>query len=837
LARPAGLTRSIAPAAAGPQPCAGVIAARQRLGGWTFDQLAKAYSVTSLYTSGHNGAGTTIALFELANWSASDVDAFQKCYQTSASVTSIKVDGGATGTPDIEPTGDIQTAIGLAPAAHILVYEAPLASYAKSTIDEFTKIVDDDKASVLSTSWGFCESFVNQLSPSLISSEDTIFQQAAAEGITVFAAAGDTGSEDCYKQSTSMKQLSVIDPGSQPLVTAVGGTNLTAIGPPPAETVWNTPNDGAGGGGISTVWKMPPWQVGPGVISQYSTKPCPHTATSYCREVPDVSASAATAHGYLLQFGSTWILKGGTSFAAPLWAGLLADIDTPAGRQGFLNPRLYTLPAGTLNDIVSGNNDYTGTHQGLYPATSGFDMASGLGSPNAAKLATALLPAWHTAQEVPGTATLNRGFSAGVTALSCASAGNCSAGGSYTDSAGNSLVFVVDETNGTWGTAKEVPGTATLNQGGNARFNALSCQSVGNCSAGGNYTDAANLGQAFVVSETNGTWGTAKEVPGTATPDRDGYAQTDSVSCASAGNCSAGGTYFTGNYQQAFVVGETNGTWGTAKEVPGTASLSKHGNAWTNGVSCPTAGNCSAMGIYTDAAGDEQSFVVSETNGTWGTAKEVPGFATLNQGRYAAVSGLSCASVGNCSADGLYTNAPSYEKAFVVGETNGIWGTAKEIPGFATLSQGPTSSANAVSCGSVGNCSVGGLYMDASDHAQAFVVDETNGTWGTAEEVPGTATLNQGGNAQADSVSCSSGGNCSAGGYYTDAAGNQQAFVIDEANGTWGTAEEVPGTANLNKGGYAAVWAMSCPSAGNCSAGGVYMDATGDLQSFVVDKF
>jgi hypothetical protein len=109
---------------------------------------------------------------------------------------------------------------------------------------------------------------------------------------------------------------------------------------------------------------------------------------------------------------------------------------------------------------------------------------------------------WGKAEEVPGTAKLNTGGSAGVASVSCASAGNCSAGGFYTDSSGARQAFVVGEVNGTWGTAKEVPGTAALNTGGNDEVSSLSCAPAGNCSAGGAYTDGSGAGQAFVVSRT-----------------------------------------------------------------------------------------------------------------------------------------------------------------------------------------------------------------------------------------------------------------------------------------------------------------------------------------------
>ncbi len=110
--------------------------------------------------------------------------------------------------------------------------------------------------------------------------------------------------------------------------------------------------------------------------------------------------------------------------------------------------------------------------------------------------------AWRTAIEVPGTAALNRGGSAGIASVSCASAGNCSAGGFYKDSSGHAQAFVVGQVNGAWRTAIEVPGTPALNQGGSAGIAAVSCASAGNCSAGGSYADGSGHGQAFVDSET-----------------------------------------------------------------------------------------------------------------------------------------------------------------------------------------------------------------------------------------------------------------------------------------------------------------------------------------------
>jgi len=335
---------------------------------------------------------------------------------------------------------------------------------------------------------------------------------------------------------------------------------------------------------------------------------------------------------------------------------------------------------------------------------------------------------------------------------------------------------------GAWGTAREVTGLAALNQGGFANITSVSCASPGTCSAGGSYTDSSGGGQAFVVSEVNGSWGKAKEVPGLAALNQGGSALITSVSCARAGTCAAGGSYTdSSGGQQAFVVSEAGGRWGIAQQVPGTAALNQAGSAGTTSVSCTPAGTCTAAGGYTDGSGSGQAFVVSEVGGTWGTAQQIPGTAALNQGGNADPVSVSCARAGSCAVGGFYKDGSGHYQAFVASKTNGTWGAAEQVPGTAALNQGGHAFTNAVSCAAAGTCSAGGFYFDGSGHRQAFVVTEVNGTWGTAQEVPGTAALNQGGNAETLSVSCAGAGTCAAGGIYTDSSGHHQAFVVTKA--------------------------------------------------------
>jgi hypothetical protein len=277
----------------------------------------------------------------------------------------------------------------------------------------------------------------------------------------------------------------------------------------------------------------------------------------------------------------------------------------------------------------------------------------------------------------------------------------------------------------------------------------------------------------------------------------------------------------------------TGNPWGKAQEVPGLAAFSKGHETEIASVSCASAGNCSAGGDYTvGSVGSfrQEAFAVSEVHGRWRKPEEVTGkldIAALNTGGDAGITSVSCASAGNCSAGGDYSGRGGHAEVFVVGEVHSRWRKAEEVPGTAALNTGGDAQMISVSCGSAGNCSAGGNYAagltgDGEPGSQPFVVSEVRGRWRKAEEVPGTAALNIGGEAQITSMSCASPGNCSMGGDYEDAPYDTRPFVVSEVSGTWREAEEVPGIANLNKGNPAVITSLSCGSAGHCSAVGSY---------------
>jgi hypothetical protein len=216
----------------------------------------------------------------------------------------------------------------------------------------------------------------------------------AAQGQTVASAAGDSGSSDC--NGITNNNLAVDDPASQPYVTGVGGLSVSVIAPL-NESVWNTPVStgypGAGGGGVSILWSRPSWQVAPGIASSASMRMVPDLSTDADPNTGFVeyftgSAQGACHTGCEAGFGSV----GGTSIGAPMVSSMVAvgAQGCNVNRLGFINPALYAMASTGFNDVTVGNNDLYNV--GGYSAGPGYDMASGLGSPNGAAFFAGLCP-------------------------------------------------------------------------------------------------------------------------------------------------------------------------------------------------------------------------------------------------------------------------------------------------------------------------------------------------------------------------------------------------------------------------------------------------------------
>jgi kumamolisin len=333
------------------------------------DQLARLYE----FPTGATGAGQCLAIIEMGGgYSAADLTTYFDGLGIPVPATvAVSVDGaynqpdGNPGGPDGEVALDIEVAGAVAPGARLAVYFAPNTE--RGFLDAVSTAVHDRmrRPSVISISWGGPES---TWTAQAITALDTVFQDAAALGVTVFCAAGDSGSDDGVGDGRAHADF----PASSPHVIACGGTRLTAGPQGTTEEVWNDgPTGGATGGGISDTFDPPDWQSGAGV------PPSANPGGRRGRGVPDVSADASPGTGYRVRVDGRDTVVGGTSAVAPLWAGLVALLNERLGRRlGFLNPRLYgpVVAGGGFRDITTGSN-------GAYSAGPGWDACTGLGTP------------------------------------------------------------------------------------------------------------------------------------------------------------------------------------------------------------------------------------------------------------------------------------------------------------------------------------------------------------------------------------------------------------------------------------------------------------------------
>ncbi|MBV9613931.1 MAG: S8/S53 family peptidase [Ktedonobacteraceae bacterium] len=372
--------------------------------------ISNAYDIGPLQSAGFLGDRQTIALLELDGYQPSDIVSYMQYFNpvslgsTVSSVastltpalalsnlTNVLVDNysGAAGQGAEEVSLDIEMIDAIAPHANTLVYEGPNTMQGMN--DTYARIVNDNKAQIVSISWGLCEQSTGNAEMQLL---DNLFRQGVAQGMSFFAAAGDNGAYDCGDTN-----LAVDYPASDPYVTSVGGTSLqlNVNGTIKSESVWSdTSNAGftstygnGSGGGLSSNFLMPNWQRGPGVQNSYSNGK---------REVPDVSANADNNYGYAIYctvlaancLSTGWNTIAGTSSGAPLWAASTALINQYIQAQGKrplgqMNPVLYGLFNGPrayppFHDITSGTNLY-------YSATANYDLASGMGSPDVFNIA------------------------------------------------------------------------------------------------------------------------------------------------------------------------------------------------------------------------------------------------------------------------------------------------------------------------------------------------------------------------------------------------------------------------------------------------------------------
>jgi hypothetical protein len=406
--------------------------------------------------------------------------------------------------------------------------------------------------------------------------------------------------------------------------------------------------------------------------------------------------------------------------------------------------------------------------------------------------------------------------SADLSSVTCTSAGNCVAVGNYAipnSPTDHSLVaMAATETGGVWAQGIQITApTGAPNPAvtpSDAYLLSVSCTSAGNCVAVGAYSTVFDGVLPMAVTETAGVWGQAVALGLPANNDTDLVAQNASfngVSCISPGNCYAVGFYLAGTFSatsgQAMVATETAGVWGATTEFSPPANQTPtagEADATLDAVTCTGPGSCIAAGSYTASDGSIEAMTATTTAGVWGQGSEfssLPAGAASGSVRDASFDAIACTGAGDCTAGGGYVDGGGVEangdqEPMAATETGGVWGPASEIalpsnqttPGegdqFATL--------YSISCTSPGDCVAGGVYDDSNgfDDGQALDATQTAGVWGPGTEITplpsgaSTASADQG--AGLAGVDCTSLGNCVAVGFYEvgNVFDDQQAMVL-----------------------------------------------------------
>ena len=334
------------------------------------NQLAEIYN----FPSGTTGKNQRIAIIELGGgYRAADItNYFSALGIAPPTVVGISVDGAinnpsTSDSADGEVMLDIEVAGGTAPDSLLAVYFAPNTD--KGFLDAINAAVHDTQngADIVSISWGAPESAWTDQSLKVY---NTAFQAAASLGVTVCAAAGDSGSSDGVTDG-----LAHVDfPSSSPYVLACGGTRLIAKeGKIQSETVWHESSTSATGGGVSEVFELPSYQEKVNV-------PVSVNSNKKGRGVPDLAAVADPATGYNVLVDGDRLVIGGTSAVAPLIAGLIARINEGRNKNaGFIHPELYRN-LSVCRDITQGDNITTPGNKG-YKAGAGWDACTGCGTP------------------------------------------------------------------------------------------------------------------------------------------------------------------------------------------------------------------------------------------------------------------------------------------------------------------------------------------------------------------------------------------------------------------------------------------------------------------------
>jgi hypothetical protein len=431
-----------------------------------------------------------------------------------------------------------------------------------------------------------------------------------------------------------------------------------------------------------------------------------------------------------------------------------------------------------------------------------------------------------------------------MSSVSCASAGNCTAVGDYIDTSGNTQGVLSTETSGTWGPGVEALLPANAGANPQVSVNSVSCVSAGNCSAAGEYLDDSGGLQALLLTETSGTWVRGVEASLPSNAARFPAASLSQVSCISVGNCSAVGVYGTTANPGVFaglLLTETSGTWAKGVQAPVPAHAGT--GAIVQSVSCVSPGNCIAAGEYADNSGKEQGLVVQEISGAWSADGAAPLPANAGSNPEVNLNSVSCVSSNvDCGAVGVYTDSTGFTQGLLLTGSREVTstGSSELWSGVEAIAPEHASAPDVmpawVSCASPGDCSAVGQYVDSAGIIQGLLLSEASGTWTAGVQATLPANPNADPHVVLNAVSCASTGDCTAVGAYHDGSGHLQGLLVTQNSGTWGQGVEAALPANAGSSPQVNLATVSCASAGNCVAVHGYIDSSGNGQGLLVTE-
>jgi len=242
-----------------------------------------------------------------------------------------------------------------------------------------------------------------------------------------------------------------------------------------------------------------------------------------------------------------------------------------------------------------------------------------------------------------------------VKGVSCGSPGNCAVVGEYFDASGQMQGLLLNETNGTWGRGVEarLPANASSNPG--PFIEEVQCASAGNCTAAGSYIDSSENGQGLLLTETSGVWGTGVEAPLPAGARSGPRLLGGSLSCPSAGDCSyVDGYYDSSAHSEGLLLTESQGAWAPALQATLPLNAGTEPEVLLRSVSCATPGNCAAVGEYTDSSGHQQGLLLTAAPTTANLSASGP-LGGAFAGSPIGASQISAALVGGSAPSGTIT--------------------------------------------------------------------------------------------------------------------------------------------------------------------------------------